>query len=162
MDTTAIEEQEGVEYITALGAVAAAPDLWGLKLAIHSLETVTKNMRHNRVERVSTKYTPEVLRQLVAEEIQWQIGSTREMRDAELQINDEQRARGTPYVERMKLINTRKIEWCDAEEARLRKLFSSFRVRPLSEWFDEVEYDAAKSMGMSWIIRTRLYSIAHG
>lgn len=155
----ALEDSEDLEYRTALGAVASSITYQELKVAIHSLETVTKTMRHNRVERVSRKYTPEVLRRMVAEEIRWQAGRTHEMRNAELLINDEMRAKGTPFVERMKLVNSGKIQWCDQEESRLTKLLGSFRVRPLAEWFDEVDYETAKEMGMGWLIRFKLDEI---
>ncbi len=154
-----LEASEDLEYRTALGAVTSAATREDLKVAIHSLETVTKTMRHNRVERVSRKYTPEVLRRMVAEEIRWQAGRTQQMRNAELLINDEMRARGRPFVERMKVVNDRKIRWCDQEEARLTKLLGTFRVRPLAEWFDEVDYETAKEMGMGWIIRFKLDEI---
>jgi len=156
------QEIEERDYRTALGAVANS----GLKTyvsAIHTLENVVKIMRHNRVERASKGFTPKVLHKMVADEIKWLMARTREMRDAELLRNDEMRTKGTPFVERMKIINSRKIEWCDQEETRLSRLLSSFRVRPLAEWFDEVDYDAAKEMGMAWVIRLKLDSIAiHG
>jgi hypothetical protein len=97
---------------------------------------------------------------MVADEIRWHIGSVRRIRDLEFARNDEARSRGTPYVERMKLLDAAKLEWCDREEQRLTKLLASFRVRPLPEWFDLADYDVAKSMGMQWIIRFSIDNIA--
>lgn len=155
------DEEDKKEYLAALGAVSEAPK--GMTLAaINRAEKMRAKLRHNRSGRVAKKYTPEVLKWMVSKEINWQIGRTRQMRDAQLEVNDEMRSKGTPFVERMKVVNQRKILWCDLEEERLTKLLKTFRVRPLAEWFDEVDYETAKEMGMGWIIRYKLDEIAYG
>ncbi len=156
------EQDEAIEeeaYVTALGAVSAAEGLKAQVEAIHSLENVTYFIGNNRVRRVSKKYTPQILRGMVSQEITWQIDRTRRMRDAEFLRNDELRSKGTPFVERMKLINQKKLDWCDQEEIRLTQLIKTFRVRPVEEWFGLVEYESAKRMGMAWVIKISLYKI---
>lgn len=159
---TPIEAQimaENQDVFTATVAVNSAPDWPTMKEAIHRLEGIVRIVRHNRVGRASKKFPPAALHKMVADEIRWRIARAREMRDAEIQRNDDMRAKGTPYAERMKLIDSRKLAWCDAEDQRLGKLLSTFRVRPLDEWFGEVDYEAAKSEGMGWLVRTRLEDI---
>lgn len=146
-------------YSTALRTVEAADKPYDMLVAIHTLLTEKEKMRHNMVGRVSGKYTPEVLKKMVSEEIAQQIERTRALRDNELRHNDDLRSRGTPYSERVKMVNIRKIDWCDSEEKRLSALSHTFRVKPLEEWFSEVEYETAKSMGMAWVIRFWLEDI---
>lgn len=157
-----VDETENQEYLTALGAVANAAPGDSL-FAIHSLEAVVKKIGHNRLERVSRKYTPQVLHKLVNDEMLRQLLCVREMRDVEFVQNDELRAKGISFFERMKLINKNKIDWCDREELNLNKLLNSFRVQSLDEWFDGwIDYELAKSQGMQRIIGYKLYSITYG
>ena len=154
-----VDEIEDKEYATALGAVVnSGPET--CVQAVHTLESVVRKMGYDRLVRVHRKYTPEVVKGLVSEELGRLILRTREMRDAEFSRNDDLRSRGTPFVERMKLLDNRKIEWCDREEERLTKLSRTFRVAPVHLCFDEVDYEAAREMGMGWIIKTKLDQIA--
>ena len=154
-----IDQLEDQEYVTALGAVINS----GLETyiqTVHTLEKIMNKIGYDRLVRVHRKYTPEVIKGLVSQEIARLIGRTHEMRDAEFLRNDELRSNGTPFVTRMQLLDNRKIDWCAREEARLTRLSRTFRVAPLHEWFDEVDYEAARKMGMSWIIKTKLDQIA--
>ena len=150
-----IEEQD---YRTALGAVANSGHKTVLE-AIHTLENVGKIIWQNRVSRLEAAFPPSVLRQIAYKEIVFLLGRVREMREAEYAHNDDLRSKGMSFAERMKSISRSKIDWCDKEEARYMQMLQSFTVRPLREWFDEVDYDAAKSMGMSWVVRHKLDEI---
>lgn len=124
--------------------------------AIHRWEKHVKFTWDNRLRRVEVAFTPGILHKLVTEEKDFLLRRTREMRDGEVSLNDERRAKGISYAKRMEMLNKSKIDWCDQQES---KLMRSFRVRPLREWFDEADYWMAKLLGMRWVVRTKLEMI---
>lgn len=160
---TAQEQQDSDEEsdaITVLERAAAATTAKDMLRAIHSYENIVKALWDNRVRRAEARFTPEILRKVAYNEILSLLNRTREMRQEQYDLNDALRAKGVPYVERMKRIDRRKIEWCDKEEAKLSGVLGSpFRVRPLREWFEEPDYVAARKLGMPWVVRVRLGEI---
>lgn len=114
---------------------------------------------HNKLQRLEEHFTAERVAPMVREEAQRLLARTREMRDGEYAKVDELRAKHVPYKDRMRQFGASKVRWCEAEEERLAKVLQSPKVRPLSEWFDEVDYWAAKRNGMRSIIRLRFNEI---
>lgn len=124
--------------------------------AIHKLESVERIIWENGLSRAEKQFPPDVLYKLVLQVMQDMVQSLRDMRDREYKLNDELRAAGVPFIERMKRINKRKIEWCDEEESRLVQAMRTFRVRPLREWFNAADLETAKRNGMKFVIRSKL------
>ncbi len=127
--------------------------------AIHSWEEAKRKLWDNDVQYIETRFPANVLYKMVVEESKFLLKRVKEMRDAEYALNDERRSKGIPYAQRMQLIDRSKITWCDREET---VLTSSLKVRPLREWFDEVELELARKLGMRWIIKTKFNQIIYG
>lgn len=146
----------------SLAKIDEAVDKESRIAAIHSAERVRKMVWDNRLSRTEKAFTPDILRRIAYQEIVARLGNIRRMRDAEFALNDELRAKGVPYVERVKQINPRKIDYCDKQEARYVQMLNGFSVKPLRGWFDEIDYYSAKKKemgGMSWVVRMKLEEI---
>lgn len=114
--------------------------------------------RHD-LERIEKKYTPQIVHTLVFEALQKSLDFLQVYRAREYTKNDELRAKGVPYVERIKQLNTARIAWCDQHEAHLARVMRNFRVRPLKEWLGRSDLEWAREKGMRWIISFNLERI---
>lgn len=71
---------------------------------------------------------------LIRQEFEWRLGRVREMRDQCYEEYGKYRKSGVPLQERRKMLNTKKIEWCDKEEKKTIENLRRFRVRPWRDW----------------------------
>lgn len=119
-------------------------------------EHLEEFMFKSDLAKVEKRFTPEVLYGLVREALQGSLDFLQVYRDREYARNDELRSKGVPYVERIKQLNTARIEWCNQYEAQLRRDMRDFRVRPLQEWLGRFDLEQARERGMRWVIRFNL------
>lgn len=148
--------QEEADVATAFKEVEAAVGVEAVKSAIHRYDGVCKIVWENRVRRTEQKFPPDILRKIAYKEMEFLLRRVREMRDGEYTRNDELRAKGVSFVDRMQQVNPRKIDWCEKEEVRITAMMRSFGVRPFREWFDEVDYLTARKNGMGYVMRFKL------
>jgi hypothetical protein len=116
------------------------------------------------IKKIEHDVNPNTLRKLVYSVILENIQSVRHYRDSEYIKNDQRRNEGIPFEERMRMINKRKIDWCDIREKKLLHDSKTFRVKPIREWLSMADIEWAKSRGegMKFIINfnlERVYSV---
>lgn len=120
-----------------------------------------KKKEKKEVEKIEKQLNYNVLRKLVYNAILEHIERIRHYREQEYIQNDQRRAEGMGFAERMELINKKKIDWCDKKEKELLRDINSFNVRPVSEWLSVVDIENAKSRGegIKYIIKNNLEQI---
>lgn len=68
-------------------------------------------------------------------------------------------SKGFSFKEREKLINWKKVRWCDEEIKRLSLLKKNHRVIPFSEWFTVPDYNLIRSVGLRKFVHFNLAQI---
>jgi len=113
--------------------------------------------RHT-VQKLQEKFPEKALRRIVLKGFDELISELRKRKDHLYTQNDELRAQGIPFVDRMKRLDVNRIKWMDEYEAKLLRDMRHFRVRPLIEWIDRIDLKMARerSMGLGWIIKVNL------
>lgn len=107
------------------------------------------------IARVEREYPPVILKEMVRAEIERTLKKVRQYREREYALNDERRAKGIPYPERMALFRQARVDFCNEYEARLAAV-RTFRVRPVREWIREDDIWWMSRYGIEGIIRLNL------
>lgn len=121
---------------------------------IEDMEKVEKR----EIEMIEKKTDMVMLRKIIYSVILEMVEKTRKYREKEYLMNDQRRAEGVSFEDRMKLINKSKIDWCDKQEKELLYASKNFKVKPLSEWLSVADIEMAKRRGegMRFIIKFNL------
>ena len=117
-----------------------------------------------RLDAVRRKYTNEALRKLIIAEFDSQLEYCRLQTEKQYAMNDELRAKGVPFVERMKLLDKKRLDMLERQAARLVRERASFHVVPVDQWFTQDDWDLAKKKGIGFVIRlnfSRTYTVAN-
>lgn len=108
------------------------------------------------LRRLEAKFTPAVLHALVRKVLESCIEHARKVRAKEYERMDEMRAKGVPYSERIKSLNTKRIELCDRIEEKYGRDLHVFVATPLRSWVTPEDIWWARRHGMVSAARMRL------
>lgn len=121
--------------------------------AFQKYDRLVTDLFAERMVRIEQRFHPEILRKMVYKEFEAQLAYARKQIEKEYDLNDERRKAGANFKERREKFNKARIEMMTRQEKRLMQEMQTFVVKPIKEWFSQVDYAVAKKRGMSWIIR---------
>lgn len=116
-------------------------------------------MHEQRILRIAERFTLGLLRKMVQKEFESQIEYARREIKRQYELNDDRRKEGLTFKQRQEAFGKERIAMLERQEKRLIHEMQHFVVRPVAEWFSQVDYAIAKKRGMSWIIRINFGSV---
>lgn len=132
--------------------------------AFEKFDGLVTSLFEERMVRIEKRFTPEVLKRMVYKEFETQLAYARKQTQKEYELNDERRKQGKTYKERQELFGKSRVDMMARQEKRIMQEMDTFIVRPIKEWFSQVDYAIAKKRGMAWIIRVNfgsVYTVPH-